>query len=241
MSISGSVVHSRAFYRLGAACCVYYVFAQLIQEITFHLGLNDSAVGQAEILQRLSPLDQLRAVLILLGFSFIPIIAAYAGVALLRYRLRPAASVLGFAFSFLFVGMELSIRSVDLFLISRNWAVQYQAAASEALRQAIGGRIQIWDDSVGALYFALLGAHLLASLCFAIALWDRENKWNRIVALGFALTAMECAGRIAEGYLGQTWLDGPNHAAYFPIVLLNVGTLAVWLWKQPRPVERGDG
>jgi len=145
--------------------------------------------------------------------------------------------VLGFAFSFLFVGMELSTRSVDLFLISRTWAVQYQAAASEALRHAIAGRIQVWDDSVGALYFALLGAHLLASVCFAIALWDREDKWNRIVALGFALTGVECVGRIAEGYRGQTWLDGPNHAAYFPVVLLNLGTLAVWLWKQPKFVS----
>ena len=237
MRISGSVLHSRTFYGLGAACCVYYIFAQLIQEITFHFGINDAAMGEAEILQRLLPLDQLRAVLILLGFSFIPIIAAYAAIALLQYRLRPAASVLGFAFSFLFVGMELSTRSVDLFLISRTWAVQYQAAASEALRHAIAGRIQVWDDSVGALYFALLGAHLLASVCFAIALWDREDKWNRIAALGFALTAVECVGRIAEGYLGQTWLDGPNHAAYFPVVLLNLGTLAVWLWKQPKFVS----
>jgi len=237
MNRSGSVLDSRGFYRLGAACCVYYVFAQFIQEITFHYGINDSATGQAEILQRVLPLDQLRAVLILLGFSFIPILTAYAAVTLLRYRLRPAASALGLVFSSVFVGMELSIRSVDLFLISRTWAAQYQAAASDALRQAIAGRIQIWDESVGALYFALLGAHLLASVCFAIALWDRDDKWNRIVALGFALTAIECTGRIAEGYLGQTWLDGPTHALYFPVVLLNVGTLAIRLWKQPKPVS----
>jgi hypothetical protein len=235
MNLSGSVVHSRSFYRLGAACCVYYVFAQLIQEITFHLGINDSATGEAEILQRLLPLDQFRAVLILLGFSFIPIITAYAAVALRRYRVRPGASALGFAFSFLFVGMEVSIRSVDLFLISRDWAVQYQASASEAIKRAFLARIQIWDDSVGALYFALLGAHLLSSVCFAVATWDRDDKWNRIVALAFVLTAIVCAGRIVEGYMGQTWLAGPNHAAYFPAVLLSVGTLAAWLWNQPRP------
>jgi hypothetical protein len=237
MSLSGGVVYSRRFYRLGAACCVYYVLAQLIQEITFHFGINDSAAGEAEILQRLLPLDQLRAVLILLAFSFIPIIAAYAGVALLRYRARPAASLLGFGFSFLFVGTEASIRSIDLFLISRTWAVQYQAATSEALKHAIAGRIQTWDESVGALYFALLGAHLLSSACFAIAIWDRDDKWNRIVALGFVLTAIECASRIAEGYLGRSWLRGPNYAAYLPVVLLNFGTLATWLWKQPKPVS----
>ena len=48
-----STVSSLAtFYRVGAACCVYYIVAQLVQEITFHLGLDDAAVGEAEILQR---------------------------------------------------------------------------------------------------------------------------------------------------------------------------------------------
>jgi hypothetical protein len=97
---------SPAFYRIGAACCVYYVTAQLIQEITFHFGINDSAEGQAEILQRLTCLDQFRSVLILLGFTFIRIITAFAGVALRRYQIRPAASTLGFAFATLFVAAE---------------------------------------------------------------------------------------------------------------------------------------
>lgn len=70
------VTSSRNFYRFGATCCVYYIFAQLIQEITFHFGINASATGAAEILQRVMPLDQCRAVLLLLGFSFIPILAA---------------------------------------------------------------------------------------------------------------------------------------------------------------------
>jgi hypothetical protein len=95
---------STLFYRLAAVCCVYYVVAQLIQEIVFHLGINDSASGEAEILQRLMFLDQFRAGAILLGFSLIPILAAYAGVALRRYPVRSAASLLGFAFSLVFVG-----------------------------------------------------------------------------------------------------------------------------------------
>jgi hypothetical protein len=66
------------------------------------------------------PLDQFRAVLILLGFTFIPIITAFAGVALRRYRIRPAASMLGFAFSAVFVAAEMSVRSLDLFLVSNR-------------------------------------------------------------------------------------------------------------------------
>lgn len=79
--------------------------------------MNDPATGDAEIVQRLMPLDQLRAVLILLGFTFISILASYGGLALRRSRAHPEASLLSFAFSCLFVGMEASIRSIDLFLI----------------------------------------------------------------------------------------------------------------------------
>jgi hypothetical protein len=113
---------SALFYRIAAACCAYYVVAQLLQEIVFHLRISDSASGETEILQRLTFLDQLRAVALLLGFSFIPILAAYAATALRRYPLRPALSLLGFAFSLLFVGSEAGVRSIDLFLVSNKWA-----------------------------------------------------------------------------------------------------------------------
>lgn len=204
----------------------------------FHLGLNDSASGQAEILRRLTFLDQFRAVVLLLGFSLIPILAAYAGATLRRYRLRPAASLLGFAFSVLFVGSEAGVRSIDLFLVSKKWAAAYQATVDATVRAAIAGQIQTWDDAVGAFYYALLGAHLLSSLCFAIATWDRDNFWDCAVAVGFAATTVECASRLAEGYLGQTWLNRLNYAVYFPIVLLNFGTLAVWLWRQTDANDR---
>ena len=228
---------SAFFYCLGAVCCIYYVVAQLLQEIVFHLGISDSASGEAEILQRLTSLDQFRAVVLLLAFSFIPILAAYAGVALRRYPLRPAASLLGFAFALLFVGSEAGVRSIDLFLVSKKWAAAYQATVDATIRAGIARQIQTWDDAVEAFYYALLGVHLLSSLCFAVAAWDRESFWDRAVSLGFAATTIECASRLAEGYLGQTWLDGVNHAAYFPVVLLNFGTLAVWLWRLPNTVH----
>jgi len=223
---------SPLFYRIAAACCAYYVVAQLLQEIIFHMGINDSASGEAEILQRLTFADQLRAAALLLGFSLIPILAAYAAVALRRFPLRPATSVLGFSFALLFVGSEAGVRSVDLFLVSKKWAIAYKTTTDPTIRAGIARQIQTWDDAVGAFYFALLGAHLLSSLCFALATWNRKSFWDRIVAAGFAASTVECASRLAEAYLGQTWLTGLNYAAYFPIVLLNFGTLAVWLWRQ---------
>jgi hypothetical protein len=224
---------SPAFLRFGAACCVYYIAAQLVQQLSIYLGINDSATGEAEILQRLTTLDQLRAVLILLGFTLIPIVTAFAGVALRRFRFRPAASLLGFAFAVLFVASEMSVRSIDFFLVSRNWAAEYGAAPS-ALKAAILERISVWDGAVGAFYFALLAVHMLSSICFAIAVWDRNERWSLAAALGFAAAAMTGIGRLLEGYLGQSWMDGLNHAVYIPVVVVNFGTLGAWLWRQAK-------
>jgi hypothetical protein len=223
------------FYRLATACCACYVVAQVIQEVAFQYGVNDAAAGEAGILQRLLPLDQFRLAVMLI--SFFPVLVAFAAVALRRMSSSPAASLLGFTFSFLFVAAEVSTRSIDLFLVSRKWAVEYHAAASPAVQQMIAGRIQVWADSVGAFYFLLLAGHLLASICFALATWD-SDRWNRIVAIAFIANAVRLAGRVAEGSMGQSWLDPINNVVYFPAVALIFGTLTVWLWKQVQTVRQ---
>ena len=225
---------SANFYRFATACCAYYVIAQVVQEVAFQHGINDAAAGEQGILQRLLPLDQFRLTVILLGFF--PILVAFAAVALRRIMLRPAASLLGFTFSFLFVTSEVSARSIDLFLVSRKWAVEYHSAASPAMQQLLAGRIQLWEESVGAFYFVLLAGHLLASTCFAIAAWD-DDRWNQIVAIAFILNAVRLASRVAEGYMSQRWLDPVNDAVYFPAVALIFSTLTAWLWKQTRMVR----
>jgi hypothetical protein len=234
MNPSANLTPSVNFYRLATACCACYVVAQAIQQVSFRYGINDAAMGEVGILQRLLPLDQFRLAVMLI--SFFPILVAFAAVALRRMRSRPAASLLGFTFSFVFVTSEVSTRSIDLFLVSRKWAVEYQAAASPAVQQVIAGRIQVWADSVGAFYFVLLAGHLLASACFAIATWD-NHRWNRIVAIAFIANAVRLAGRAAEGYLGQSWLDPVNNGVYFPAVALIFGALTVWLWKQTQIVQ----
>src|SRR5580692_11606584 len=110
---------SANFYKFATACCAYYVIAQVIQEAALRHGINDAATGEQGILQRLLPLDQFRLLAILL--SFVPILVAFAAVTLRRVRRSPAASVLGFTFSLLFVTAEVSTRSIDLFLVSKKW------------------------------------------------------------------------------------------------------------------------
>ncbi|HYL68068.1 MAG TPA: hypothetical protein VEX69_02795 [Candidatus Limnocylindria bacterium] len=227
---------SANFYRFAAACSAFYVVAQITQEITFHSGINDSASGELAILQRLEPLDQFRLTVILL--SFFPIVVAFGAVALRRAKMRPAASLLGFAFSLLFVIGEIINRSIDLFVISRRWAVEYQAATSPTVKQLLADRIQIWDETFGGYYFVLRMGLWLGCLCFAVATWEKHERWNQVVAVALAANALRAAGRLAESYMGQAWLGPVNEAVYFPATLLIYGTLAAWLWRQAGEVQQ---
>jgi hypothetical protein len=227
---------SANFYRFAAVCGFYYVAAQIFQEFAFHHGISDSPVGEQAILQRLMPLDQFRLMGIL--SSFFAITVVFAAVALRQARMRPAASVLGFSFSFLFVIGEIINRSIDLFVISKQWAVEYQAAASLTIKQAVAERIQVWNDSFTGYYFVLRIGLFLGCLCFAIATWEKRERWNQFVAIVFAANALRAFGRVAEGFMGQSWLAQVNDAIYFPATVLIYGSLAVWLWKQARSIRQ---
>ena len=235
MSLSTNSCSSANFYRFASVCAAGYVVAQIIQDFTFHHGISDSPVGEQAILQRLMPLDQFRLTVILL--SFFPITVAFSAVALRQARVRPASSVLGFSFSFLFVIGEIVNRSIDLFVLSKQWAVQYQGTASLAAKQLIAERIQVWDESFTGYYFIIRIGLFLGCLCFAIATWDRRHRWNQFIAIVFAANAARAAGRLAEDFMGQAWLAPINDAIYFPASVLIYGSLAVWLWKQAQDLQ----
>ena len=237
MSLPSGFDSSANFYRFAAVCSFCYVVAQIIQEVACHHGISDSPVGEQAILQRLTALDQFRLAVIL--FSFFPIAVAFAGVALSQARARPAASVLGFTFSFLFVIGEVINRSIDLFAINKQWAVQYQLAASLAAKESIAERIQVWSESFTGYYFVIRIGLLLGCLCFAIATWDRRRRWNEFVAIVFAANALRAAARLAEGFLGQSWLGPVNDAIYFPATVVIYGSLAAWLWRQAQDIQQG--
>jgi hypothetical protein len=182
------------------------------------------------------PLDQFRLTLLL--WSFFPVTVAFVAVALRQARIRPAASVLGFSFSLLFVIGEIINRSIDLFVISKQWATQYQGTASLAAKQLIAQRIQAWGESFTGYYFIIRIGLLLGCLCFAVATWDRRRRWNQFIAIVFAANAARSAGRPAEGFMGQAWLAPLNDAIYFPATVLIYGSLAVWLWKQAQDLQQ---
>jgi hypothetical protein len=76
---------------------------------------------------------------------------------------------LGLICGVVFVGLEVTYRSVDLFVIGQHWAQQFQASTNSVERNAILQRFAVWNEIVRGWYFPLLLAHLLASCLFAFA------------------------------------------------------------------------
>ena len=183
-----------------------------------------------QILIRLQYADRLRGACVLLGILLL--LLAYYGIAFRRLACKPATSLLALMFSILFVSTELCYRTVDLFVVSMRWAPQYFVTSSLATRGVISGRIQVWDEVVAGWYFLLLFAHLLASLFFFAATWDRTNRWNQAVAFAFSLNSVRIVGRLLEGYAGQKWLEPFNTHLYYPLHLIIFGMVALWLWHQ---------
>jgi hypothetical protein len=225
---------------VATACLGLYLAAQILQLILFRVVLSRPDGAEAELLARLEPAETLRAVVILLShFCLVPV---YVAVALRRWPHAPGAAACGVLFGLAFVLFELSYRTIDLFLVSRGWAPAY-AAADATVRAALLERTALWEQAVGAWYFALLSAHLLASICFLAAFARREpGAWDGLAQLAFAINTLRLIGRILAGWPGVAWLKPLSGDFYFPPMAAFLVLLIVWLARQalvaPRLLSR---
>ncbi|WP_394839469.1 hypothetical protein LVJ94_21515 [Pendulispora rubella] len=217
---------------LGAACAFIYVLAAGVQQVILgHFPAHPSP-AQA-LLIRCETIDLLRATLILLAILMGMVV--FVAIAAHRVRSSPGAVLLGLPFAVLWVALELWYRSIDLFVVSLQWARAYRVATDDALEQQLLERTIQWDGIVTALYFPLLLVLLVAVICFAFAL-GTEPRWKvRVPALGWSLYGTTVLARILGGYAGLAWLEPFNDRAYFPAVILAYGTTAIWLWSEGPP------
>jgi hypothetical protein len=209
-----------------AACAIFYVAAQGYQQIVFHLMADDGSLP-SEIVARSTSLDQIRALLILMSIS--TAVVVFTAVAMRLFPRSPTSAVLGLLFSLFWVVSEVLYRSVDLFVVSRLWAVKYLAEESNSIRTALITRIQVWNEFVGGWYFGLLLALLAASICFALAAWNRQSRTDRLLSFAFQLYALAILLRIAVQFGNVQWLADIGGALYFPSVLVLFGYTSYWL------------
>jgi hypothetical protein len=197
---------------LGAACATGYVLAAVTQRLIRAFFLGPDASPVQAILVRCQTADRFRATLVL--FSIFLSLVVFAAIAMNRVNRSPGAVLLGLLGGVLFVAMEVWYRSIDLFLVSMQWAREYRDATSETVQQQLLARTTEWDRLVEALYFPLLLALLLAVASFALALAGDRRRWVRLAGLG--------------------WLEPFNAHAYLPCAIAGYGLTAIWLWREGR-------
>lgn len=133
---------SRRHLLFAAACVLAFVLAQAFQECAYHFWIPEPQTPEAELLTYLLPVDQLRALLVML--SIMGLIAPYAVIALAFRKQAPLAAILGLTFGAAFIGFEISSRSVDFFLVGQHWAAQFHDTGA-AERAAILTRFAEWN------------------------------------------------------------------------------------------------
>ena len=222
--------HPTRLHIAAVICLGLYLAAQILQLILVRGFLPQPQGAEQEMLARLAPGETLRAVVMLLShFCLVPV---YVALAMRRWRIAPGAAACGALFGMTFVLFELSYRTLDLFLVSHGWAAAY-ATADAAARAALIERTALWEQAVGAWYFGLLAAHLLASLCFLAAFRRREpGAWDLLAQLAFAINALRLTGRMLGGWAGIDWLAPLSGRFYFPPMATFLVLLTVWLARQ---------
>jgi hypothetical protein len=223
----------RGMFRIAAICAGFYLAVQTFQFVLFRLVLATGGGPVEAAIARLEPLETVRAVLLLISmFALVPV---YVAIALRCFRAAPGTALSGLIFGVAFVLFELAYRTIDLFLVSQVWAAAVRDggdAAAAALE-----RIQLWEAAIGAWYFVLLAAHLLASICFAAAVHfqrgpDAEGRWDVLAVIAFALNAVRLVGRLLGSHGGVEWLLPLSGRFYFPAVGVIMVLLTIWLARQ---------
>jgi len=217
---------------VGSACAAGYVLAASVQAIILLFFVKEDASPAQAILIRCQGADLLRAVVVLASM-FLSLVT-FVAIALNRLRKASGAALLGLVSAVLVVVMEVGYRSIDLFVVSLQWARAYCAASEEVLEEQLLERTIQWDGIVTALYFPLLVALVLASGCFALALSGEQRRTARLAALGWVLYGATQFLRILGGYAGLVWLEPFNNRIYFPAASAAYGFTAVWLWGEAR-------
>lgn len=222
---------------LAAACCVlFFVAAQVFQELASYLWIPTAADPEQELRTYLLTVDRVRALLILL--SIVLLLVPYAVVAARYWPALPIVATVGFAGVLGFIGFELLHRSIDYFVVGRQWATALQASGDAASRMDIVDRYVQWSAFARGLYFPLMLSYCAGSVAFCYATLRDKGTWARVAALAFGLNALRLVARMMSTYGGWDWLDPINNTAYFPGVFVINSLLAVWLFRLARVLKR---
>jgi hypothetical protein len=156
-------------------------------------------------------------------------LAGYAGAALVLARRSLGLAALGLLFFVLWGTSELLGVSTILFAVNRTWRAGWadaDAATRETYRTLLAGFDAVWDS----VFFLLLVAFLLGSLCHGLAAW-RGAGLERVVGALLLLAVPLTLAIMVSGYGGPAWPGSLVEWAYPVLQPLSRALLGVWLWR----------
>lgn len=215
-------------YRLAAFCVLFFVAAQVFQELASHFWLPEPQGPELEMLVYLLTIDRVRSLLIL--SSIVLLVVPYAVIALRYWQRLPLVTVLGFTGVLGFVGFELLHRSIDYFVVGRDWALALEASGGAGTNPDVVERFALWSNFARGLYFPLMLSYFASSVAFCYATMHDKGVWARIASFAFGLNALRLLARMASTYGGLHSIDAINNTAYFPFVFVINSLLAAWLF-----------
>jgi hypothetical protein len=226
---SPAMCESGRKYLIAGLCILAFILAQTFQAFAYWFWLPASSGPQDDLLTYQLPVDQVRSLVVMSTIALL--IVPYVIIAIRFYKTTPVLSVVGLIFGTAFIGFEVSVRSLDFFVVGQTWAHQFQLSMLGVGRDALLHRFALWNEIEHGWYFPLMMAHLLASAAFAAASLEDSGPWHRLATLAFLFNALRLLGRLLSTFAGQTWLAGLNDRFYFPAVLVINALLMFWLFR----------
>ena len=196
-----------------------YVFAQF----------PAPATPKEELLQGFHSLHITRSWLMLLamfGLLFLYLVICSLAAKVNRFWAR-----LAFSGIFIFLFLELIIRSIELFYI-QQYLPEQALKSNEQTLPGIIDKMQTFQTIQGSLYFPLIFAALITYVILFF-LFTGGEKVNRLIRFVMAVNILRSIWRLLSDYGNVTWLQGNLYnRIYFAMVVLLFGLTAVWLFKK---------
>jgi hypothetical protein len=222
LQIAAAIV---ALLYIGAQCFQSWVFSRVAEGTT----------SVEQLLSGAHHLNVYRSSVMLIAIY--ALFFVYVVISLSYFERNKAASVfasLGFS---VFLLLEISLRSVELFYTQIHLPAAYLATQDAGARQAILRSFDSFQQVQHSLYFPLMFSPMISSVILVLMI--PAERWNWVVKSVFTINALRVALRISAEYLGWDVL-GPRlrDNLYLPLTFVMFGGIAFWFFMKSREHEK---
>ncbi|MBO9561707.1 MAG: hypothetical protein J7621_03000 [Niastella sp.] len=205
-----------ALVYIGIQSFQWYVFGQF----------PTPASPREELLQGYHPLHVVRSWLMLL--AMFGLLFLYYVVCSIAARINHAWGRFAFPGFFIFLILEMILRSIELFYIQQHLPILALKSNGEDLQRIID-QFQTFQSIQQALYFPLIFSGFI-SYVILFFLFGGGQRVNRIIRFVMGVNILRVVWRLLSDYGHVSWLQGNLYdRIYLPLVVLVFGSMAFWL------------